>query len=263
MNIASNQYIRHVGFWLIFLLVQSVLFGGGNGLGFYLAKNVAIVSLQAIVVYTNFYLLIPNLLLKKRYLPYIGTSIIGVYLIYAISFDVIGLSFSIFFPSTTRGGSGLANWWPSDFWRILSGSVPYSLMLLASTIFQLVNGTPKEIEILSEDIDTSSPEDEDTLMLKEGKVIHRLNVDDILYVQGMKEYVSWHTADKKLITLHSLANLEETLRSKGFLRTHKSFIVNTKCVNAIRYDSLDVPGSKIPIGRSYRAQVQNCFKSHY
>lgn len=263
MNIFSNPYIRHIGFWLLFLLVQSILFGGGNGLEFYLAKNVAIVSLQAIIVYTNFYLLIPNLLLKKRYLLYIGTSVIGVYLIYAISFDVIALSFSIFFPSTTRGGSDLAYWWPSDFWRILSGSAPYSVMLLASTIFQLVNGNPKEIDVPTEGADTSSPEDEDTLMLKEGKVIHRLNVDDILYVQGMKEYVSWHTADKKLITLHSLANLEETLSSKGFLRTHKSFIVNIKCVNVIRYDSLDVPGNKTPIGRSYRAQVQNCFKSQY
>lgn len=100
-------------------------------------------------------------------------------------------------------------------------------------------------------------------MLKEGKVIHRLNVEDILYVQGMKEYVSWHTVDRKLVTLHSLASLEELLANKGFLRTHKSFIVNTKCVNAIRYDSLDVPGSKIPIGRSTEHKYKTVFSQRF
>lgn len=264
MQIFKSRFYRHLAFWLLYWFVQSLLFSGGRHLDFYLAKNLAIVSLQALLVYANLALL-TKLLFRQKYLIYTLISVGLIYLTYAISFEVIGVSFAISFPGVTRMAlPGNSSWWPTDFWQILSGSAPYSIALLGSTIFYLLKlNKPTTLnESLAENNRSARPSEEDyTLMLKEGKVIHRLDVRDILYVQGMKEYVSWHTADKKLITLHSLANLEVLLGKKGFLRTHKSFIVNTKCVEVIKYDSVEIPGKKIPIGRSYRSKVQDCFQS--
>lgn len=266
MQISKTPLFRHLAFWLFFWLVQSILFGNGRQLDFYLAKNVAIVSLQALLVYANLHLF-TKLLSKQKYLAYALASVIAIYLIFAVSFEVIGVSFAIFFPGVTRLVlPGESSWWPNDFWQILSGSAPYSIVLLGSTIFYLVKMTQKPAEPLGStenltDAETKSAENEHTLMLKEGKVIHQLDIREILYVQGMKEYVSWHTKDKKLVTLHSLANLETLLGNRGFLRTHKSFIVNTKRVEVIKYDSVEIPGKKIPIGRSYRTRVQDCFRS--
>lgn len=264
MQLSKTITFRHIAFWLVFWLLQSLLFSGGRHFDFYLAKNVAIVLLQAMLVYTNLRL-ITKLLSKHKYLVYALFSAILTYLTYAVSFEVIGLSFSIFFPGVTRMVvPGDTSWWPTDFWQILSGSAPYSIALLGSTIYHLLKlerpltDTPSSVE---KDVEPDRTEEEYTLMLKEGKVIHRLDIRDILYVQGMKEYVSWHMTDKRLVTLHSLANLEVLLGEKGFLRTHKSFIVNTKCVEVIKYDSVEIPGKKIPIGRSYRSRVQNCFRS--
>lgn len=259
MQILKKPLSRHVGLWLIFWLVQSLLFSGGQHIDFYLVKNIAIVLLQALLVYANLHLL-TRFLSENKLLLY-ALSVIGlIYLIFAVSFEVIGVSFAIFFPGIKRiTVPGDTSWWPTDFWQILSGSAPYSIALLGSTIFHLIRNSGFSKEITST---TPEPtEDDHTLMLKEGKVIHRLDLRDILYVQGMKEYVSWHMADKKLITLHSLTSLEALLGDKGFLRTHKSFIVNTKRVEVIKYDSVEIPGKKIPIGRSYRSRVQDCFRS--
>ncbi|GAB5528084.1 MAG: hypothetical protein Roseis2KO_59560 [Roseivirga sp.] len=264
MQLYKTRPFRHIVFWVVFWLLQSLLFSGGRHLDFYLAKNLAIVLLQVLLVYANLRL-ITKLLSKHKYLIYALCSATLIYFTYAISFEVIGLSFAIFFPGVTRMTvPGNTSWWPSDFWQVLSGSAPYSIALLGSTIYHLlrlerpVNDAPSSAE---KDIAPDNTEEEYTLMLKEGKVIHRLDIRDILYVQGMKEYVSWHTADKRLVTLHSLSSLEALLGEKGFLRTHKSFIVNTRRVELIKYDSVEIPGKKIPIGRSYRTKVQNCFRS--
>ena len=261
MNFRHKKIYQHLGFWLVFWFVQSLLFSGGSHLGFYLVKNIVIVGLQIIIVYVNWHLLFP-LITTKRYILFSLISISLVYLIYSIAYTLIDATLSMAYPSI-KVITPYKFKWVTSFWTVLSGSAPYSIALLGSTIFglirennHLINQTPT-----GEVLEKTEEEGENTLMLKEGKVIHRLPIEDILFVQGMKEYVSWHTKDKRLVTLHSLSSLEDQLGDKGFLRTHKSFIVNTKCVHAIRYDSLEIPGTKIPIGRSYRSRVQDCFQS--
>lgn len=264
MNSRHKKIYQHLGFWLVFWLIQSLLFSGGKHLGFYLAKNIVIVGLQVIIVYVNWHILF-KLIASKRYLLFGILSVALVYLIYSIAYTLIDITLSSFYPSILPLNPYKFKW-NTSFWVVISGSAPYSLALLGSTVFLLIkknnslsDNPPKSTEVLESELEKN--DDEETLMLKEGKVIHRLKVQDILFVQGMKEYVSWHTKDKKLITLHSLTNLEDQLGDKGFLRTHKSFIVNKKCVSAIRYDCLEIPGNKIPIGRSYRTKVQDCFQS--
>ncbi|OEK06248.1 LytR/AlgR family response regulator transcription factor [Roseivirga misakiensis] len=262
MTHKQKTLYQQLVFWTVFWFIQSLLFSGGKDLEFYLAKNIVIVGLQAIISYLNWHLLL-RLIAAKRYLIYALLSVSLVYLIFSFAFTLIDKTLSLIYPTIGQSLSYKFQW-VTSFWSILSGSAPYSIALLGSTVFWLIkeNNSLKEVDSGALPTDHKNEEDnENTLMLKEGKVIHRLPLEEILFVQGMKEYVRWHTKDKKLITLHTLANLEDQLGNKGFLRTHKSFIVNTKCVNAIRYDSLEIPGTRIPIGRSYRSRVQDCFQS--
>lgn len=101
---------------------------------------------------------------------------------------------------------------------------------------------------------------ENTLVIREGKTIHRIPTDSILYIKGLKEYVVWHTEQGKLITLHSLAHLKEYLRLYGFIQTHKSYIVNALKVNRMDYGFVYLHKAQIPIGRSFRSQVREMFK---
>lgn len=82
------------------------------------------------------------------------------------------------------------------------------------------------------------------------KVLH----SDILYIEGLREYVTYHTVAKKLVALESLKQLEIAL-PKDFMRIHKSYIVSLSKVDSLVGNMLEIGGRQIPIGGSYREQV--------
>lgn len=88
--------------------------------------------------------------------------------------------------------------------------------------------------------------------------IYRVNVANIQYVEGLKEYVRFHLESEKLITLESLKNLEETLPASSFIRIHKSYIVNKTKVKSIYGNQVQLDNSVyIPIGKLYRNEIMD------
>jgi len=100
-----------------------------------------------------------------------------------------------------------------------------------------------------------------TILIKEGKKIHQVKVDDILYVKGLKEYVTWHTSSGKLVTLHSLSDLRNYLKPFDFVQTHKSYIINAQKVSSVEYGFVYLGNEQIPIGRSFRGVLKARFKT--
>jgi len=89
----------------------------------------------------------------------------------------------------------------------------------------------------------------------------RLLLDDILFIEGLREYVTFHTTSGKLITLEALKNLETLLPSGRFLRVHKSYIVHKEKVKSLYGNQLEIAGQLIPIGKSYKEDVlQHLFR---
>ena len=101
----------------------------------------------------------------------------------------------------------------------------------------------------------SGPQQEianDYIMVKADYKLYKVNFDDLLYIEGQHEYVTFHTKTKRITALYSLRNLEETLPRDQFIRTHKSFIVSIKNIEDIDKLNVTVAGNKIPVGASYR-----------
>lgn len=243
----KRPWYAHLLFWIAAWMLQSFLFGGGESFGFYLTKNLAIVPLQAIVVYSTLYLLF-WFMKEGRFALYGLSGVALVYLVFTFSFLVIDLSLSFFYPEIVFLGKPSIIW-TTNFWSIVSGSALYSIPFFVSTIYlmtQVTSGIP-EIE-------------NKVLLLKEGKKIHRLDLDKILFVEGMREYVGWNTQDNKVITLHSLTKLEDILKERGFVRIHRSYIVNADFVEVVRSNTVEVAGKEIPIGRSYKEKVLSSFE---
>ena len=93
----------------------------------------------------------------------------------------------------------------------------------------------------------------DTFMLvKADYKLYKINYDDLLYVEGQHEYVSFYTRQKRITALYALKNLEEQLPHDRFVRVHKSYIVAISQIQEIEQLTLTVAGAKIPIGGSYR-----------
>lgn len=99
--------------------------------------------------------------------------------------------------------------------------------------------------------------EEPFIYVKENKRLIKVNLGEILYIEGLSEYVQIYTDRKKFITKTSMTNLEEKLPSDGFLRIHKSFIVSLSRIEAFTASTIEVPGKELPIGRSYKNSVLN------
>jgi DNA-binding LytR/AlgR family response regulator len=87
----------------------------------------------------------------------------------------------------------------------------------------------------------------------------KINVADILYVEGLREYVSIYTKEKRIITLEAMKKMELILPTNQFMRVHKSYIVALEKVDALSGNMLELKGKQIPIGRMYRDKVEGFF----
>jgi DNA-binding LytR/AlgR family response regulator len=103
--------------------------------------------------------------------------------------------------------------------------------------------------------------EEDSLVLKSGYKLYKINYSDLLYVEGQREYVTFHTTKQRITTLFSLKELEEKLPSDQFIRIHKSYIVSIKHIEFIETNMLKIADTKLPIGGSYKENLLNLFEN--
>jgi DNA-binding LytR/AlgR family response regulator len=100
----------------------------------------------------------------------------------------------------------------------------------------------------------------DYFFVKSGFKSVRINFNDILYIEGLKEYVSIYTSDgRKFVKLASLRDLERILPTKSFLRIHKSYIVAVQKVTAAYGNIIEVGKIELPVGRSFKEDVLKVF----
>lgn len=79
----------------------------------------------------------------------------------------------------------------------------------------------------------------------------RVELDDIYYIEGLKNYVSIYTKTQRIVTLQVMKQLEEVLPPNRFVRVHKSFIVALDKINVIERQGLHIKDQIIPIGNTY------------
>lgn len=91
--------------------------------------------------------------------------------------------------------------------------------------------------------------------VKADGIQHKVWFEELDYLQSKGNFVQLHLAQKRLLTADTLSNMDKQLRSAGFLRVHKSYIVNVKKVEGIQGNQLLLGAVKIPIGNSYRQVV--------
>lgn len=251
----NRSFFHQLAFWVVLWLVQAIIYGGGQALQFFLVKTLAIVVIQASLVYFNV-LLAGRLIVLRRYVLYLVASIAAIGLCYMFLSPLREFLLSIFYPNLTTVIVDGSRFPTQKYWSILTDSSIFSIPYCISTVIMLAQATRQEPSLPVRDIDQQSTPTTDTILLKEGKTIHRIDLTKVIFIEGMKEYVCWHMGDAKLMTLHSLKNLERLLNAKGFTRIHRSYIVNAQMVESYKPGSVVVIGGhQIPIGRSFKNKV--------
>lgn len=99
------------------------------------------------------------------------------------------------------------------------------------------------------------------ILVKDNNKTYRLKPEDILYVEGMREYIKIFSENENIVTKSSLSGFYDQLPKDIFFQSHKSFIVNKTKVNAFTSSCLEIKHKKIPIGRSYKLNSIELLKS--
>jgi len=99
------------------------------------------------------------------------------------------------------------------------------------------------------------------MFVKADKKLLKVNYDDMLYIEGLKDYVIIRTEQSRIITLQTMKSLEEKLPIDKFIRIHRSFIVSIDKINAIVGNMVEViekgQSKLLPIGKNYRNDLGN------
>jgi len=96
-----------------------------------------------------------------------------------------------------------------------------------------------------------SEKDIEYIKVKADHRIYKINIEELNYIEGLKEYVSFYTSSEKIIVLDSLKRLENSLPS-NFVRVHKSYIINISKVQSVYGNLAEIGKKQIPIGKSYK-----------
>ncbi len=95
----------------------------------------------------------------------------------------------------------------------------------------------------------------DFVLLHADHKIYKVKLTDILYIEGLKEYVSYYTREKRIIVLQSLKSIEDSLPQGMFIRVHRSYIVPIDRIKSLDGNQVQIGDKLIPIGRSYKEDV--------
>ena len=102
----------------------------------------------------------------------------------------------------------------------------------------------------------------DAMFVKNEHRLQRVAFDDILYVEGMKEYLMLHTTAGNILTLQPFRRVEEVLPPERFARIHKSFLVALSRIEHVERGKVQVAGRLLPVGDTYRDAFAELIRTH-
>lgn len=92
------------------------------------------------------------------------------------------------------------------------------------------------------------------LLVKSDRRFHRINFDDIRFIEGLKDYVVIYAGNQKLITAMNLKTIHQKMPSRLFLRVSKSYVVNINYIDSFDHRNIYLGGTEIPLGDVYRKE---------
>lgn len=110
---------------------------------------------------------------------------------------------------------------------------------------------PQSINTIGENTSISENNTRNYIFVKTEYRMQRVDFKDILYIEGLKEYLIIFTLKEKVLTLQSFKRMEDMLPSNNFVRVHKSYMVALDKIISIERNRIKIGDRLIPIGESY------------
>jgi two-component system, LytTR family, response regulator len=136
---------------------------------------------------------------------------------------------------------------PITFERFLK-SVEKASLRLNSNLNQVSEKIVQEIVSINPVVDSIQP----YIFVKDGTKLVKLKLNEIMYIEGLKDYVCIHTTQQKVVSLQTMKSLEIALPENQFIRIHNSYIVALEWIEAIQRDKVQIGKVFLPISDTYR-----------
>ncbi len=100
------------------------------------------------------------------------------------------------------------------------------------------------------------------LYFRSDRKMIKVSIEEILYIESLKDYIKVVTPTKNIITKQSISSFEETLPKNNFVRIHRSFIVAVNKIESFNSEMVEVAKKEFPISRMYKHEVEKILHAH-
>lgn len=131
---------------------------------------------------------------------------------------------------------------------------PIEFARFLKAVNKLDRGRPEPLQVIpppSEAVTSSRP----FRFFNVNKKMVKVFYEEVLYIESLKDYSRIHTAGHPLVTRGQIGEMEDIFRPHGFLRIHRSYVINLDRIAAYTTTSVDIGGATLPIGRNYKELV--------
>ncbi|MEO1053293.1 MAG: LytTR family DNA-binding domain-containing protein [Bacteroidota bacterium] len=242
----GSRILTHVSFWVIYYISFSFIWAKDSNYFDSFFLEFVLLPIRILAVYFTIYILIPKWLSQAKYLQF--------FLSYAVVMIVCGVLQRLFIHFFYDGLLGND---PSPIFHI--PSMVRAMILINSTVLFVsaikISQLWQQEKEKNEQLMAQPSANQDIIEIKADKRIFRIAAKDILYIEGLGNYVTYHLSDRKII---SYISLKEALKElpEAFIRVHKSYVVNRDHISSYNSEDLEVKNAYIPVGRSYKAALE-------
>ncbi len=129
---------------------------------------------------------------------------------------------------------------------------PVSYERFSKTIDKIIDG-----KIFKAPVTTPQPLSKDHIFIRSNSKFFRISFSDIIYIEGMKDYLKIHTKEHVIITHQTMGEMENILPAAQFIRIHKSYIVAFGHIKSVYGNSVEMEKALLPIGLVYKEKVMS------
>lgn len=250
-----NPYY-HILFWLVVATVLLLVFGRswGNGAHAFYFIAMLIPVVMGTSYFFNYYL-VPKFLLTKKYFWF------GLYAFYTVVISLYLQMLVVIFSYAFLANFRLEEMGQNSVDDIFSlAFVMYMVVFVGSFLVMLQQLSEREKEI-----DSLEKEKEKMrvpmLELTSNRQTVKIPYDDIIYIESLSDYIKVHVQNRKpVVSKEKISTMAEILPEQ-FVRIHRSFVVNTQKINRHNANEVELDGTQLNIGRSYKKSVLPLLKS--
>ena len=132
---------------------------------------------------------------------------------------------------------------------------PISFERFLKAVNKVMDTNLHSIDINNSNGDNKNRPEDTFITLRADRKNLKVSLNDILYIESLKDYIKVVTPAKTIVTKQSISSIEETLPKNQFIRIHRSFIVSINKIETFTNEIIEIGKKELPISRMYKMEV--------